>query len=61
MVNVFQNPAKSVPMKADDQIVRVDMDQLDIGGRKSHLPAQMKEDKLSISHIPNAGTSVGTK
>jgi len=61
MVNIFQNPAKSVPMKADDQIVRIDMDKSDIGGRKSHLPSQMTSTELSISHVPNAGTSVGTK
>lgn len=61
MVNVFQNPAKAVPMKADDQTVRVDMDELEIGGRKSHLPSQMKSEKLTISHVPNAGSSTGTK
>lgn len=61
MTNIFQNPAKSVPMKADDQIVRIDMDKSDIGGRKSHLPSQMTSTELSISHVPNAGTSVGTK
>lgn len=59
MPNLFQNPSKTVPMKADDQTIRVDMDQSDIGGRKSHLPAQMTSDKLSISHVPNAGSAPG--
>lgn len=59
MVNVFQNPAKTVPMKADDQIVRVDLDVNEIGGRKSHLPAQDKPGSLAISHVPNAGTVTG--
>ena len=43
-VNIFQNSAKSIPT-SDEQIVRVDMDKSDIGGRKSQLP--------------NAGTTVG--
>jgi hypothetical protein len=59
--NIFQNPSKAVPMKADDQIVRVDLDELQIEGRKSHLPSQMKSDKLSISHVPNAGSGMGVK
>lgn len=59
MVNIFQNPAKSVPMKADDQIVRVDLDVNEIGGRKSHLPAQNKSGELTISHVPNAGSTPG--
>lgn len=51
-VNVFQNGAKSVPQKADDQIVRVSMEQIDIGGRKDHLPAPDKSGALNISHLP---------
>lgn len=61
MVNIFQNPAKSVPMKADDQTVRVDLDVNEIGGRKSHLPAGGKSDKLTISHVPNVGSTPGGK
>ena len=57
-VNIFQNSAKSIP-KSDEQIVRIDMDKADIGGRKSHLPAQMTSDKLPVSHVPNAGSTVG--
>lgn len=53
-MNIFQNPTKSVP-KSDEQIVRVDMEQLDIGGRKSHLPSQQKSDGMGIAHVPNAG------
>lgn len=44
-------------MKADDQIVRVNMEELEIGGRKSHLPGQMKSDKMSVQHVPNAGST----
>lgn len=58
--DIFRNTAKSIPT-SDAQIVRVDMEQIDIGGRKSHLPAQMKSDSLGLSHIPNQGTAVGTK
>lgn len=56
--NIFQNTAKSVPT-SDEQIVRVDMEQLDIGGRKSHLPSQEKSGALGLSHVPNAGSTVG--
>jgi hypothetical protein len=61
MPNLFQNSAKTVPMKADDQTVRVDLDVNEIGGRKSHLPSQSKSDKLTISHVPNAGSTTGGK
>lgn len=57
MPNVFQDPTKTLPMKADDQIVRVNMEEEEIGGRKSHLPGQMKSEKMSVQHVPNAGTS----
>lgn len=54
MVDIFKDGTKTLP-KSDPQIVRVNMDQSDIGGRKSHLPGQMKSGDLSISHVPNAG------
>ena len=54
MPNIFQDSTKSIPTK-DGQIVRVDMEQQDIGGRKSALPASDKSSDLSISHVPNAG------
>ena len=57
MPNIFQDPTKTLPMKADDQIVRVNMEELEIGGRKSHLPGQMKSDKMTVEHVPNAGSS----
>ena len=57
MPNIFQDPTKTLPMKADDQIVRVNMEELEIGGRKSHLPGQMKSDKMTVQHVPNAGSS----
>lgn len=58
MSDLFRNPVKSVPT-SDSQIVRVDMEQIDIGGRKSHLPAQNKSDVLPINHVPNASTNPG--
>lgn len=58
--NIFQNNAKSVPT-SDEQIVRIDMDKSDIGGRKSHMPSAMKSDKMALSHVPNAGSTVGGK
>ena len=57
-LNIFQNQAKSIPT-SDDQIVRVAMDEIQIGGRKDHLPSAMKSDRLPISHVPNAGSTVG--
>lgn len=59
-INIFQNNASSIP-KEDAQIIRIDMDKSDIGGRKSHLPAQDKAMELSINHVPNAGTTIGGK
>lgn len=56
-INIFQNPAKTVPTKADDQIVRVSMEEIEIGGRKSHLPGQQKSSAMNIAHVPNAGTT----
>ena len=56
--DIFRNNAKSIPT-SDAQIVRVDMEQIDIQGRKSHLPATMKSGALNISHVPNAGSTVG--
>jgi hypothetical protein len=61
MPNIFQNPTKTMPTKADDQIVRVSMEELEIGGRKSHLPGVMKSDKMSVQHVPNAGSAPGGK
>ena len=57
-LNIFQNNAKSIPT-SDEQIVRVNLEQNDIGGRKSHLPAQMKSGSLSINHVPNASSTPG--
>ena len=54
--NIFQEPAKSVPRKADSQIVRVDMEQMDLGGRKSHMPATRTSNDMGLAHVPNAGS-----
>lgn len=54
--DIFQNNTKTLP-KSDPQIVRVDMEQSDIGGRKSQLPGQRKSEQLTISHVPNAGSN----
>lgn len=52
-MSIFQNSTKSVPT-GDSQIVRVDMQEQQIGGRKSSLPQQEKND-ATISHVPNKG------
>jgi hypothetical protein len=59
-VDLFHNTAKSIPT-SDEQIVRVDMEKIDIGGRKSHLPASQTSPAMAISHVPNSGTAIGTK
>lgn len=59
-MDLFRNPVKSIPT-SDEQIVRVDMEQDDIQGRKSHLPAQEKSGALTISHVPNSGSTPGSK
>ena len=56
MPDLFHEPAKTIPT-SDSQIVRVNMEELEIGGRKSHLPSEGKSGVLPISHVPNAGTS----
>ena len=54
-MNIFVNSTKTVPT-GDAQIVRVDMEQIDIGGRKSHLPAQQKATEMSIQHVASQGS-----
>ena len=54
-MNIFQDNTKSIPKNRDTQIVRTPMDQLDVGGRKDHLPNQQKSSEMSISHVPNRG------
>jgi len=49
--DLFHNPMRNVP-KSDDQVVRVSMEELEIGGRKVALP---KNDSgagaMSIRHV----------
>lgn len=56
-VNIFQNNTKSCPT-SDNQIVRVNMEELEIGGRKSHLPSTQKSPAMMINHVPNAGSTM---
>ena len=57
-LNIFQNSTKSIPT-SDPQIVRVDMEEAQIGGRKSHLPSKHMSPELNLSHVPNASTMPG--
>lgn len=54
-VNIFNDSTKKLPT-GDSQIVRVDMDQQDIGGRKSHLPAKQMSTDMNIKHVGNASS-----
>ena len=51
-VDIFKNPTMNVP-RQDNQIIRVDMETQEIGGRKSSLPAQGKSESMGIRHVPN--------
>lgn len=55
-MNIFQNNTKSIPT-SDNQIVRVDMEQSDIAGRKSHLPSKSKSPDMSVQHVASAAMS----
>jgi hypothetical protein len=57
-MNIFQNTAKAIP-EQDNQIVRINLGQADIGGRKSHMPATHIASDLPLSHVPNAGSTPG--
>lgn len=57
-MSIFQNPTMKIPT-SDPQIVRVDMEQIDIGGRKSSLPADDKSRAMNITHVPNADKMPG--
>jgi hypothetical protein len=56
MPNLFQDSTKTVPT-SDAQIVRVGMEEIEIGGRKSRLPAKQMSPSMTISHVPNAGST----
>lgn len=51
MVDTFRPTTKTKIPKSDPMVVRVDMSEADIGGRKSHMPNAEKSDKMSITHV----------
>jgi len=55
-MNVFQDPTKVVP-KGDPQVVRVSMQENEVGGRKDHLPPDQRSPDMSIKHVPNGGSA----
>lgn len=55
MPDIFRDPTKALPKK-DEQIVRIDFEESQIGARKSHIPPPKKNDVMSVSHVPNAGS-----
>jgi hypothetical protein len=55
---IFQNPASKIPTN-DPQFVRVDMEQMDIGGRKSHLPNAQKATDMNVTHVSGNGMGSG--
>lgn len=57
-VNPFVNSSKALP-KQDAQIIRVPMDEIEIGGRKSNLPSETRNAKLAIGHV-GGSTGMGS-
>ena len=49
----FNRSEGSIPSKPDGNIVRVDMETLEIGGRRAGLPDMTKSTVGNISHVPN--------
>lgn len=58
-MNIFKNNDWNRIPKSDPQIKRVDMEQLDIGGRKSHLPSGGKASSMVISHVTASSLKKG--
>ena len=54
----FKNTTKMVP-DSDAQIVRVPMNEIQIQGRRDHLPAMQKSPAMPLNHVPNAGSTPG--
>ena len=52
--SIFQDPTKTAP-KRDNQIIRVDFEESEIGARKDHMPRENKSSNMSIRHVPNEG------
>lgn len=56
-MSIWQNSTKSLPKKPDSQIVRVDMEEDQISGRKSHLPKSTTgTGGMTLQHV---GSSSG--
>jgi hypothetical protein len=53
-VDIFRNGTTKLPEK-DKQVVRVDMEQDDLQGRKDHLPNSYKSDVMTVQHVPSKG------
>lgn len=56
-MDVFRPTTKTKIPKSDPRVVRVDMSEADIGGRKSHMPNAEKSDKMSITHVADESDS----
>lgn len=53
-MDIFHDSSKKIP-KSDPQIIRVDMETQEIGGRKSSLPSQETSPAMTVRHVPNMG------
>ena len=49
-MNIFQNGTKKLPHN-DEQIVRVDLEENKMGGRKDFIPTAQKSDVMTIKHV----------
>jgi hypothetical protein len=53
--DIFKDPTKNIP-KNDSQIVRVNMEEIELGGRKSQLPPRGTSAGMSIRHVSTSST-----
>ena len=55
-MNIYRTETRSLPQHAENDnpdIDRLDLTVNEIGGRKSHMPGQIKSPVLTMQHIPN--------
>ena len=48
--DIFQDPTKSVP-KSDPRIVRVPLEQEELGARTSHIAGIHKSNDMTVKHV----------
>ena len=55
-MNIYRDQSSRLPQHAENdnpEIDRLDLTVNEIGGRKSHMPGQIKSPVLTMQHMPN--------